>query len=292
MSETTVLYRAPHDVGRSNFRRDLIEDCYATGSGPVWAAGIGTEAANVNVPFSRRAASPFHVTYRLVFDRIDAASPEPWHRLDFDLPFDLILRSIATNPEHPWHSSLSVVNANTERLTASVLASALRRYLESSPAAPAKPLHSGPNRAVLRATAAIRQMLPEFSEADLGRLVGVTRQTWRDWSQGKSVPRSNRRRRLYKLQRTLELRRTVGTEALSHWLESPLSSRDRRTPAELLGLGRDDLVASLAASPPSPDADDFVVEEIDLGVPTDRRRAEEALRAARDIAKDSDVLAD
>jgi hypothetical protein len=95
----------------------------------------------------------------------------------------------------------------------------------------------------------IEELLPEFSENDLARLVGVTRATWRDWSSGARVARRGSRKRILRLRRILELRRDADPDAaLSHWLDTPLTQDLDRTPARLLAEGRDQLVAMLAAS--------------------------------------------
>jgi hypothetical protein len=139
--------------------------------------------------------------------------------------------------------------------------------------------------ATMDATAAIRTLVPEFSEEALARLLGVTRQAWRDWMSGATLPRSKKRRRIYRLRRILELRRAVAPDQrLATWLESPVSRRELRTPADLLEAGRDDLVAALASSVSAPLGDEFEVEPVELGVPLDLEKAERALQEAREIA--------
>ncbi len=142
-----------------------------------------------------------------------------------------------------------------------------------------------PQRDIQELTAAIEAALPELSQTVIARMFGVTRQGWRDWRSGSSMPRSKKRRRIYGFQRILDLRRTVAPgQSAGLWLEAPISVRDSRTPADLLAAGRDDLVAALAASViAAPATDEFEVQEIDLGVQTNDEEAEKALQIAREI---------
>jgi hypothetical protein len=141
-------------------------------------------------------------------------------------------------------------------------------------------------RAIADVTAAIRALLPEFSEKDLGKLVGVSRQAWRGWAKGETMPRSTKRRHLYGLRRLLELRHSLAPHtSLAEWLESPLSRRDQRTPAELLEQGRQSYVAALAASLPTPGGDDFETEPLDFGPDLDLTEGQKVLAEDREIGQ-------
>jgi hypothetical protein len=100
--------------------------------------------------------------------------------------------------------------------------------------------------------AAIRALLPTLSEARLGALFGVSRQAWRDWIAGKALPRSAKRKRLFRLHRILELRRSVAPdEDLEAWLEQAIDPRRDQTIEDALRSGKDDVVAVLAARKPN-----------------------------------------
>ena len=102
------------------------------------------------------------------------------------------------------------------------------------------------------AAAAIRALLPNWADARVAALFGVSRQAWRDWVAGTAIPRSNRRRRLYRLHRILELRKAVAPgDDLEAWLEQPIDLRSGRTAEDALRAGDDEIVAVLAARKPN-----------------------------------------
>jgi hypothetical protein len=223
----------------------------------------------------------FEIDYDSYWDRIECLHFAPFHLLTAG---EVIQRAAEGDVIAYGANVVGSVRPQTvvihDQPQAHLLVPSVEALREKEPAAATK-------RAVAATTKAIHDLLPELSETELGSLVGVTRQAWREWSAGKSLARSKRRRRLYRLRRLLELRQALAPdESLALWIESPVSTRDSRTPAELLAAGREDLVAALAASQTVDDvADRFEVEPIDFGVPVDRGEAANGLQAAREIAR-------
>jgi hypothetical protein len=306
MSETT-LYAAVPDVHPSNLGLEVYSRGVATG-GPLLGlmgmlSGIESERVTfpieahplagvelVNVTYTANAVNLFNVDVDSEWERVECAyftplsefvfhtalGARPLHEPD---PF-----SFGSNVWDIWNSYQHVHFEPKEPRIAH--ASTGHLALEGSVVSDvARERDRSRTAATVEATAAIRALLPEFSEEALGRLLGVTRQAWRDWASGATLPRSKKRRRIYRLRRILELRRAVASDpSVATWLESPVSRRDLRTPAELLEAGRDDLVAALASSVTGPLGEEFEVEPVELGVPLDLEKAERALQEVREIA--------
>lgn len=125
---------------------------------------------------------------------------------------------------------------------------------------------------------AIALALPSWSETELASLFGVTRQAWRAWRRGEYEPRSAKRRKLYSLQRILDLRRAIANEPPQAWFERP--QRDGMSPADLWTQGRTDVV-NLQAAVRSVGAQ-RVAKRLKIGDLVDRGAAQHRLDEYRD----------
>jgi len=92
----------------------------------------------------------------------------------------------------------------------------------------------------------ISTYLPQWSQARLGRMFGVTRQAWRDWIAGRAEPRDDRRARMVQVAHALRVRAQVAGEAPSRWFEAPVWPGRAETPESLTTEGKDRLVSTLA----------------------------------------------
>jgi hypothetical protein len=194
----------------------------------------------------------------------------------FDLLYGGGLIAAAASRRKHWHFAPSWIIEASEPTVPKLLAVMYFRSSTSDDSAifaDHRPLPTtDAQREERRATAAlaisIEQLLPGLSDAELGSLVGVSRLSWRDWHQGLRVARPKKRRQLLRLKRILDLRAAAATpsESLTHWLETPVGANLDVTPAQLLREGRDQLVATLAARSPVPEADDLgLATPLDIG---------------------------
>jgi len=169
----------------------------------------------------------------------------------------------------------------------------LRYVLVGTTRAPKRSTTDAGQEEALRAArvlaTSIQRLLPGMSEEALGRLVGVSRITWRDWIRGASAPRAARRRRLLRLKKVLELRRRVApTESLPNWLETPVGLDLNVTPARLLSENRDQVVAILAARARAPEGDEFTLDApLDLGGLVDPERVREELEMRHELVEEN-----
>ena len=181
---------------------------------------------------------------------------------------------ITPNASHPWVVTYGVTYARPDAAGDSTSAE-----VGSTDAQRAE------RQAAARLASDIEALVPDLSEADLARLVGVSRLTWRDWANGRRVARRSSRRRLLRLRRILELRRRVSEdESLGLWLDTPLGADLDVTPAQLLAEGRDQVVAILAARARPSGVDEFVVEDSGFEGLLDGGRVERELAIDREIA--------
>jgi hypothetical protein len=160
-----------------------------------------------------------------------------------------------------------------------------------APSTPSTPLRKVDDQrqermATARLAEQIQELVPDLSEADIGRLVGVSRIAWRDWATATRVARRSSRQRLLRLRRILELRqRTDPDTPVSHWLDTPIGTQLDVTPARLLAEGRDQLVAILAArsAPPMADEGGLLAPMSGLAEMVDLEHVDERFRARREL---------
>jgi transcriptional regulator with XRE-family HTH domain len=139
---------------------------------------------------------------------------------------------------------------------------------------------------VVDAASRLRRLLEGWSDQEVADLFGVTRQAWRSWANGSAFPRSARRKRLYRIERILDLRaRTHPDEALTVWMERPFVRG--LSPADLLRQGQDDFVAALAVQSASMTGDDILLDApLDLGEAFSSEFASETYRIIREQEHD------
>jgi transcriptional regulator with XRE-family HTH domain len=127
-----------------------------------------------------------------------------------------------------------------------------------------------------------------WSDGQLARLFGLSRQGWRDWVRGSATPRPKNRKRLYFLRQLLLVRATVAPNARpSVWFESPIAAGRAETPADLFQTGRDALVAALAAAGPTPESGTYMLDRgLELGGLVNTKAAEAAMLEAAAISSE------